>query len=244
MIMKIMKRTFALAAAVALVCLSSVGAMAANKLIVKGTDGTTDKFVVTDNGFIGVGMNTPAAGLNIVGSALSTSQIRSHFVGTNASGGGGLFFLHNNGTSAALTMPVTGNRLGYFYFGSFVGPLGAPTAIPLGAGVSVRAEANWTSTSAPAYMTFDTSGTGQALPVEKMRLTSTGNLGIGTTAPTQKLDVNGVAIRIAGSATAPLAAECTAATRGTLRFVQGTTDQFMICGQSGGTPIWRTITAP
>ena len=68
------------------------------------------------------------------------------------------------------------------------------------------------ATIAGVYTTFNTSvggalafctadGTG-AVP-ERMRLTATGNLGIGTTAPASALDVNGVVTTALGSATAP-----------------------------------------
>jgi hypothetical protein len=215
--------------------------MAANKLIVKGTDGTTDKFVVDDRGFIGIGNNTPAATLDIVGGFLSNSGIRTHFVGTNANGGGSVYLLHNNGTNTAMTLPVTNDRVGAFNFGSMVGTLGTPTSIPIGAEVVARAEANWSGTSAPTYLRFGTTASGAILPQEKMRITSTGNVGIGASAPAAKLDVAG-GIRLNSTGTQPT---CSAANAGTLWLNQTANPNVLqICAGAGGTPIWRTISIP
>ena len=50
---------------------------------------------------------------------------------------------------------------------------------------------------APSFMGFGTSADGSSAPTEKMRITSGGNVGIGTTDPTQKLHVAGNA-RVTG----------------------------------------------
>jgi len=234
-----LKKTFAIAAAVSMVCLSSAGAMAAqNKLIVRNAGNTADAFVVDDRGFVGIGTNTPSAAFNLVGSFLSTSQFRSHFVGTNTNGGGGLYLLHNNGTTAALTLPTVNNRVGAVNFGSVIGTLATPTSIPLGGAITVRAEAAWSAGSAPSFITFDTSANAQISPVEKMRLTSTGNLGIGNAAPAAKLDVSG-GIRLNSTGAQPA---CSSTNRGTFWLnVAVNPNVLQICAEAGGTPIWRTV---
>ena len=91
--MKVLKKTFAVAAAVSLVCLSSVGAMAAQKLIVKDSTGTNDVFVVTDSGSIGIGTSAPAAAFHLVGTSINTTQFRSVMSGTTASDSSSFLFL-------------------------------------------------------------------------------------------------------------------------------------------------------
>lgn len=91
-------------------------------------------------------------------------------------------------------LPLATHTLGAFQFGT------VNTAIDPNLGTSrvnaanfvVKAESDWTSlTNTPAYFAWLTAPTGAAY-TERMRLSSTGNLGIGTTAPTSKLQVVGL----------------------------------------------------
>jgi hypothetical protein len=49
----------------------------------------------------------------------------------------------------------------------------------------------WNSTSSPGYLSIQTTPSGSTTPVERMVVTSTGNVGIGTTAPGSPLDILG-----------------------------------------------------
>jgi hypothetical protein len=236
--MKIMKKTFALAAAVSLVCLSSAGAMAANKLIVKGTDGTTDKYVVTDAGWIGSGTNAPVGPLHILAAgAASTSQM--FFVNNGRAGGVSgdapaiNMFRNNDASIQAAGMPRSGDKLGHLAFGSSFGGANKYTGV-----IQSYAESAWATNVYPTYLSFATASAANA--VERLRITSTGNIGIGTSTPQSKLDVSG-GIRI-GSSAAPVAGNCTASTRGTLWVQQGTSDTLWICVAVGGTPTWKSVT--
>jgi hypothetical protein len=68
----------------------------------------------------------------------------------------------------------------------------------------------------------------------RAHIASDGNVGIGTTAPAMKLDVNGP-IKIGPQAGNPAA--CTAAQVGSMRY-NPTTDSVQFCKANGGTPIW------
>ncbi len=48
----------------------------------------------------------------------------------------------------------------------------------------------------PGRLIFATTSDGASSPTERMRITSAGNVGIGTSAPTQKLDINDDSIRV------------------------------------------------
>lgn len=232
-----------LLAALALVCVSSGTAMAAaNKLIVKDSLGATDKFVVTDSGSIGVGLGTgviPTKAIQIKGATGDLSQVITQYVGGGTTNSGGYLAYRNNAGGA---LPVAGDRIGYMLFGSFATDGVTPKNA---AGIVAGAEAAWSSTSNPGYFSFETAAVGATGRTERMRITAAGNVGIGISTPVQKLEVRG-GIRVfpVTSATGATIAQptCTAAIRGTLWLVQGATDSLQICAQSGGTPVWRSIT--
>jgi hypothetical protein len=67
--------------------------------------------------------------------------------------------------------------------------------------ILLRASENWNLTSQGTYMGFEITGNGSTLRTEKVRIASNGNVGLGTTTPTQVLDVNSDGIRIRNSRT-------------------------------------------
>jgi len=104
-------------------------------------------------------------------------------------------------TPGAYVLPLVDNMLGYFNFGSLntaVDPnLG--TSRKNVAGFLVRAEGTWTSlTDTPTYFSWTSTAVGGA-QIERMRISSAGNVGIGTTGtPTSKLQVVGLQVSDAG----------------------------------------------
>uniref|UniRef100_A0A831XEN6 Uncharacterized protein n=1 Tax=Geobacter metallireducens TaxID=28232 RepID=A0A831XEN6_GEOME len=225
-----MKRKIILAVAASVVALLPVVAQAAAKLIVKDAQGVNDKFVVTDGGRVGVGVTTPEAGLHIKAAAYPDNAIRVE--GNETSQGGG-FLAYNKRTSG---LPLANDRLGFFLFGSFNGTTPLHTA-----GVETRAEAAWTASSTPTYFSFTTTPTNQTVRYERIRITGAGNVGIGTTTPTQKLEVAG-GVRLNTGATKPT---CDSSVRGTVWFAQGgvgVADTLEVCAKDGSENYaWRKI---
>lgn len=122
------------------------------------------------SGNVGIGTSTPAAKLEIQGSSALQSnalavQLGVYDNGAMAAGVGGIiaFGGHNNTSNSD-----------YQTFGAIKG-----------------AKENGTSGSDDGYLSFFTRITGSALTAEKMRISSGGNVGIGTATPAAKLDVVG-----------------------------------------------------
>lgn len=200
-----------LAAALGLVALAPMHALATQKLIVKDSGGSTNKFVITDDGsglsapdsgYVGIGTASPSSAIHAIGvptpRAAQLMLQHNPTAGTAAGGGGALLYYNNNGT-----LPSPGDRLGYIYFGSFSG-----TAQRNAAGLRAIADGTWTSTAMPSAFLLETTPEGSLVRTERIRITNSGNVGIGSSAPTSILQVVGLpvyannAAAIAGGLTA------------------------------------------
>ncbi|MDD5071492.1 MAG: helix-turn-helix domain-containing protein [Patescibacteria group bacterium] len=57
--------------------------------------------------------------------------------------------------------------------------------------ISIKSDGSWSVTSLPTKITFETTPIDSASPLERLRITNSGNVGIGTTSPYEKLSVAG-----------------------------------------------------
>lgn len=212
----------------------------------------TDKFVVTDSGYVGIGTSAPTRAIQITGTIANSAQILSQTVMESATGGGGFIGYHNRGTVGSIALPSAGDRLGYYLFGSF-DPFHPGRAIN-SAGITSRAESAWTSDggnniSVPAAILFETTDVPIAPAVsartEKMRITASGKVGIGTATPTQALEVSGGIRSNPGATTVKPACNNSdgPTTRGTFWFTNGgaSADTIEICIFNGTTYGWKAI---
>lgn len=247
--MRMKNRIAMLVGTMALAGVAGFAQAAETRFAVQDSTGTVDKMVVQDTGYIGVGTNAPFSAINLVGSANAAAQVLAHTNFTGSGGGGSFVGLHNNANGA---LPLSGDRLGYFYFGSKSGG-----NYRLGGGMSVYAEGAWTDLSWPTAFKFETAsattGLTQSTRIERMRITSSGNIGMGTDVPKQVLEVNG-GIRINNvtvpgikTATAkPLCDNTTGPTTdgGVFWFTKGSAgvkDTLEICAKDTSNYAWRTI---
>jgi hypothetical protein len=129
------------------------------------TNGTT-KVHMDSSGNVGIGTTSPSHALDIQGSS-PTVRILENTAGTLTSS----LKLHGNrtGTGGAVTSL------------EFINTQGAS----VGTETSVNSIQSWYESAGNQNMKFILSGS------ERMRITSSGDVGIGTLSPSQKLDVNG-----------------------------------------------------
>ncbi|MCX6715642.1 MAG: hypothetical protein NT077_01335, partial [Candidatus Taylorbacteria bacterium] len=108
----------------------------------------------------------------------------------NGTGSGIINFKKSRGTNTVPTAITSGYDLGKFDF------YGYNDAFRLGATIKAVSDTGTGVTGAdmPGALLFLTSSDGSATPVERMRITSSGSVGIGTTNPGQRLEVAGNAI--------------------------------------------------
>ncbi|CAB4140732.1 Intramolecular chaperone auto-processing domain containing protein [uncultured Caudovirales phage] len=161
------------------------------------TSTMTERMRIAANGNIGIGNSTPANPFVISDKTTDPSVFitasNSTFVavyGTQGYGSQvGFISRRADGTAASPLATGGGNRLCYLIGAS--SPDGNTwfnsTAI------NFHAESTTNSTSAASYMNFMTTGTGATSRTERMRITSGGNVGIGTSSPNATLAVTGTA---------------------------------------------------
>jgi hypothetical protein len=230
---------------VVMACVVAVsgGAMAASaqKLVVKDTTGVIDKFVVMDNGNIGVNYSTPTYPLQIKSpGATAVTTLEFHNTGNpnnqSAYDSPAVQLMKNNVATVNTGIPRSGDRLGNFAFGSYLN-----NAAKYSAFIAAFAEGTWTNTSYSGALSLQTAGPADVYPAERLRITGSGNVGIGTAIPGQKLEVNG-GIRLNTAVVKPV---CSITVRGTLWFVNaavGVADSLEVCVKDASENyVWKPL---
>ncbi|WP_216629463.1 hypothetical protein [Geomonas terrae] len=210
------------------------------KLAVKDSSGNT-KIAATPSGTFGIGTGTPARTLEVRG-ADGTGPYGAFTTIRSSAFAGGFIFSHARGTSGVPAPLSAGDRIGSLFFKAYDGQYTNPSQQDSSAAsIEVFTEAPF-STYSPGYIVFSTSPSGAKDPVERLRVTSSGNVGIGSNAPSQKLEVaGGVKINTA-TLSQPICDDANPSTRGTIWITQGATDDTVeVCVKVGGTLQWKKL---
>jgi len=140
----------------------TVGTVSSNNTIFM--TGLTERMRIDSSGNVGIGTTSPLARLDVRSASAAI---------TSGSGNISVFSTDSQGINLGGTLVLGGNADTQISFGSIAG----------------RKE-NSTTNNRDGYLQFSTyqNGVGN---VERMRITSAGNVGIGVTSPAQTLDVSG-----------------------------------------------------
>jgi len=148
-------------------------------------------------GNVGIGINSPVAKLEISGgNALNLLNLRnennsldvSSYVSSNTPfHGSALIGRRSRGTNTAPQPVQFDDRITGLY-----GSIYADGGYQNSSAIQMYVGINPGSGSYPSNIRFETTETNQIIRSERMRITESGNIGIGTINPLYKLDVNGV----------------------------------------------------
>ena len=211
----------------------------------KNTGGNV-QFVINNGGYVGIGAASPSEKLEVAGNILANATNVAINIGSTISStpGGG----HPN--TGAGTLIVGGKtNAGYNYQPGVITLINQNPNIGAGADTGViqfagkddatsgyvsanikafTAVAAGTGNSGGGIITLGTSS-GYGGPVERFRINQNGNVGIGTTSPGQKLEVDGEVLsdgyRVSAMQTAPAARNST----GTLGEIRITSNYIYVC---------------
>lgn len=236
---------------------TSTGAGSSNMYFQTATAGataTTDrapttKMTILGSGNVGIGTTTPANTLSVLGntvlsdssgtfangnyvlriySAASMYSLNSYYSNADTNGPRYIFQKHK-GVGVELAV---GDFTGEI---DFNGTSAAGNALPAAA-IASAADTGWGGVAdSPGRLMFYTTPDGSGSLAERMRITNAGNVGIGTTTPAAKLDVNGF-MRLAKNGSAP--ATCDATIDGSIAL----TSQYTLCACKGGSAAWVRTT--
>jgi hypothetical protein len=141
---------------------------------------------VKSNGSIGMGTQSPSAGLE-VSNADNTLGAGTIFATTFTNAGTSLLVGRRaRGTGAAPTAVIQGDNLAGFLAQGHTGTGFSPTR----GGMFVQAAENWTGTAQGTSLNFNTTPIGTMLPGTRMTINPSGDVGIGTFNPTAALEVS------------------------------------------------------
>jgi len=149
----------------------------------------TERMVITENGRVGIGTAQPSVTLDVVGDQGFTSGYFTNYIQGSCLPCSPLIDGRRaNGTPASPIGVANGETLASFG-GQGYDPIGQQFV--RGGSIDIQAAHNWADSQAGANIRFNTTPIGSLVELERMRITSTGWVGIGTQDPLNSLHVAG-----------------------------------------------------
>ncbi|MCS7226974.1 MAG: hypothetical protein NZ821_08290, partial [Gloeomargarita sp. SKYB31] len=138
-----------------------------------------ERIRIAPNGDVGIGTNNPTQRLHVQNGSIHVQHDE------NSSWSGALHFRKARGSQSSPAPVQSGDETGYIYFRGHDGGTYQPTAL-----IISHVDGNPGVNDMPGRLSFLTTPAGSATPVERVRITNAGNVGIGTITPTTRLHVS------------------------------------------------------
>lgn len=142
----------------------------------------TSRLFIQSGGNVGIGTQDPFAKLTIDTNSQDVLGINYYGTGTPT-----MFTYRYNGDATTPTSVLNGDGLFDMRAGGYITSGTVPDATSI---ASVATE-DWSATNYGASLIFSTVANGDTVLAERMRISSEGKIGIGTTTPTEQLEVVG-----------------------------------------------------
>ncbi|MGZ3773961.1 MAG: beta strand repeat-containing protein, partial [Pseudobdellovibrionaceae bacterium] len=166
---------------------------------------TSSSNIYFNTGNVGIGTTSPGHTLEVIGFSsggasapmitlqqtnagananINPAMAIYNYMGTATTGGPSQQFYNARGTSSSATATQSGDSLGTFSGNGYNG-----SAFNQAASIGFVATGAFSGTSTPAGIYFQTTPSGSTTAVERMRIDSTGYVGIGTSSPSTPLHI-------------------------------------------------------
>jgi hypothetical protein len=162
---------------------------------------TAEKMRIDSSGNLGIGTASPSSKLDIYNGGINVDTTGGTLTATryNSGSGSSLILLQKSQSATIGTQSALSNGYG---IGGIITKGSDGTSFINTTAISSEVDGTVSTNSVPSRITFSTNS-GSTSYSERMRITSSGNVGIGTTAPDALLSVNGVASFGDGTALLP-----------------------------------------
>jgi len=158
-----------------------------------GATSLTERMRINASGNVGIGTTSPTGNLDIYSATSASPIIRGDsttrlfiYRASTDSGRASLFLMKARGNHASLLAVASGDNIGSVSFQAYGG-----TNLREVASVNAFVDTYTSDTNISSLLTFNTTPAGGVVLTERMRIDSDGDVGIGSTAPVNKLEVVG-----------------------------------------------------